>query len=52
MASLLARLLEGKGHETGVHGRALRDFTWSENKTVTACYQALLAGGALRLRGG
>ena len=28
VASLLACLLEGKGHRTGVRGRALRDFTW------------------------
>lgn len=29
MAALLAWLLEGKGHETGAHGRALRDFTFA-----------------------
>lgn len=30
VAPLLAWLLEGKGHETGVPGRALRDFTWGQ----------------------
>ena len=28
VASLLACLLEGKGHRTAVHSRALRGFTW------------------------
>lgn len=38
MASSLVWLLKGKGHGTGVHGRALRDFTF--------------AGTGIRLYGG